>query len=531
MKKIYAVLWLFVAAVITGCYEDKGNYDYKNIDGLAISFEKGFYGLTLGDELKLTPTISPDVDKEPSRYTFKWYLNGKTRTEWNGRNFSWVTDEVVSRAYVALEVNDLLYNIAYMSRVMITVEGVYEAENSWMILSDADGKSQLSFLSLMYDDETEEYTDPKFIEDVYALVSNEPLGSGPIALQEHFRKEIDYNDRVIGNVCVFQESGAVDLSGESFEKQVNMVETFDGGAYPGGVTALYPGTFMDMIDVVADQRGRLYSRIKSSAISYNTEFFLPDPLTLGGETEPVEQCQVGRGYYRANRTGYAFVYDGKNKRMLYILNSGYSDDEIIGIGKLRSLPACGENDDPKKIVPLDNMEGYKLIQMQMCGLGMGDESPWHSYYGFFLLLQNEATNELWVQRVKVSGSEGKPVIGEVVRWKVTGLPGIPVKITVPLQKPDYIFFAVGNSVYYQNLNNTNGPALMYKSFDAPVTALNAETENNEQMAVGLENGDFYILMITEAQNVEEADKVIYHSDKKVGRIVDIQYKRMDHWNY
>ena len=123
------------------------------------------------------------------------------------------------------------------------------------------------------------------------------------------------------------------------------------------------------------------------------------------------------------------------------------------------------------------------------------------------------------------------MINEVTRSKITGLPGIPTLATCPLAKPDYIFFAVDNSVYYQNLNNMGSPAVLYKSFDAKVTALNAETEYNKHMAVGLENGDFYILTITEAQNVEESEKVLYRSDKKVGRIVDIQHKRMNHWNY
>lgn len=531
MKKMYVVLWSFLAIVMAGCYQDKGNYDYKNIDELTISFEKSHYTLTLGEELKLNPKINPEVDLAPSRYTFAWYLDGKTRPEWNRHSFSWVADELLANKYVALEITDLTSHVTYMNRVGLTVQGVYETDNSWMILSDTGGKSKLSFFSIQYDKDKEKYTDPNFIEDVYALVSDEELGHGPIALQEHFRKGIDRTDNVVGNVCVFQESGAVDLSGESFAKQIDMVKTFDGGVSPAGVTAFCPGTFMDMIDVIADQRGRLYSRIKSSALSYNTEYFLPNPLTYGDETAPVEQCQVARGYYRANRTGYAFIYDGKNKRMLYILNSGYDDDEIMGIGRLKPLPACGKSDDPAKIVPLDHMEGYKLIKMMMCGVSLTGGDKWTSYYGFYLLLQDELTNDLWLQKVTVSGSNGKPVVEEVTRWKVSGLPGIPALMTCPLKKPEYIFFAVGHSVYYQNLNNTDSPVVLYKSFDAPVTALNAETEADKYMAVGLETGDFYLLTITEAQNVEESKKVIYHSDKKVGRIVDIRYKQMDHWNY
>ena len=52
---------------------------------------------------------------------------------------------------------------------------------------------------------------------------------------------------------------------------------------------------------------------------------------------------------------------------------------------------------------------------------------------------------------------------------------------------------------------------------------------------GLENGEFYILFIREAKNVAEEKKCFtrkaYPADQRVGRIVDIQYKQLDHWNY
>lgn len=87
-----------------------------------------------------------------------------------------------------------------------------------------------------------------------------------------FGLQVDY-ETIIGNVCVFQESGAVDLSGESFEKQIDMVESFDGGVYPAGAI-IYPGTFMDRVDVLADQKGQLYSRFRAVATVYNSEYFL-----------------------------------------------------------------------------------------------------------------------------------------------------------------------------------------------------------------------------------------------------------------
>ena len=89
-------------------------------------------------------------------------------------------------------------------------------------------------------------------------------------------------------------------------------------------------------------------------------------------------------------------------------------------------------------------------------------------------------------------------------------------------------------------NNITKPVTLYKSFDANVVAMNAESETYScaHMAVGLENGEFYILMIYGAKNLSEEEKVIYPkhgaaypAEERMGRIVDIKYKQLDHWNY
>lgn len=89
-----------------------------------------------------------------------------------------------------------------------------------------------------------------------------------------------------------------------------------------------------------------------------------------------------------------------------------------------------------------------------------------------------------------------------------------------------------------DLNNIGDPVEPYKSFNAKITAMNAESPSNAHMAVGLENGEFYILQIWNAKNTPEEKRIIYPvgegaypADNKVGRIVDIQYKQLDHWNY
>ena len=145
-----------------------------------------------------------------------------------------------------------------------------------------------------------------------------------------------------------------------------------------------------------------------------------------------------------------------------------------------------------------------------------------------------------MQRFKITGSNAKPRILEIFKDEVICLPGIPTVSALPLNGPEYMFFAVDKNVYCLDLNNITKPVTLYKSFDANVVAMNAESETYScaHMAVGLENGEFYILMIYGAKNLSEEEKVIYPkhgaaypAEERMGRIVDIKYKQLNHWNY
>ncbi len=182
MKKIYITFLLFVVAVMSGCYEDKGNYDYKNINELEITFEKPTYSVTFGESLSITPDFNLELPEESDRYTYNWYVNGNMRPEWNQRDFNWAVDTIFKDGKVVLEVTDTKYGITYMNRASLDVVGIFENNYSWMILSDVEGESRLSYFSnLEYDSDAEEFKKVKFYDDVYVMANDGKLGTGPIA--------------------------------------------------------------------------------------------------------------------------------------------------------------------------------------------------------------------------------------------------------------------------------------------------------------------------------------------------------------
>ena len=79
MKLFFKInLAIFIASLfLVSCYKDKGNYDYVDINEVAI---EGLADTTVffGEPFKVTPDISGTIDKngDPSKYTYKWTALG-----------------------------------------------------------------------------------------------------------------------------------------------------------------------------------------------------------------------------------------------------------------------------------------------------------------------------------------------------------------------------------------------------------------------------------------------------------------------
>lgn len=107
MKNIYCIL-LFTAFILNACYDDKGNYNYKDINEIEISFEDdAFYTKTFGEVLELNPILNFDLSQEGDRYTYLWKLNDETREGWDQPTLKWEIDEVVDRGKISLEITTI----------------------------------------------------------------------------------------------------------------------------------------------------------------------------------------------------------------------------------------------------------------------------------------------------------------------------------------------------------------------------------------------------------------------------------------
>ena len=71
MSRLYIIfLTLFL---LYGCYDDKGNYDYKTLDSLSITLPSKTYSCLFGEKLQISPTIETTIPETDLIYEWEFY--------------------------------------------------------------------------------------------------------------------------------------------------------------------------------------------------------------------------------------------------------------------------------------------------------------------------------------------------------------------------------------------------------------------------------------------------------------------------
>lgn len=71
MSKIYTILAIII--VTCACFDDKGNYNYGELDELVIELPEESYSLLFGEKLQITPTIETAVPESDLAYDWEFY--------------------------------------------------------------------------------------------------------------------------------------------------------------------------------------------------------------------------------------------------------------------------------------------------------------------------------------------------------------------------------------------------------------------------------------------------------------------------
>lgn len=176
MKKILAILLIVLTGFGTSCYKDLGNYDYHDINEVAIANGEQEYYVYKGNSLQITPDISSSQEAGESNYTYEWSILSATGREKTviatTRNLDVVVDYAPGRYYLYYLVTDNASGLTWQQHFYLNVAVVLINEG-YMVLSEVNDTARLDMVS--YDLENSAFN---VMPDVLRIVASNYFPQG-----------------------------------------------------------------------------------------------------------------------------------------------------------------------------------------------------------------------------------------------------------------------------------------------------------------------------------------------------------------
>ena len=573
--KYTAILLCAVLMTVQGCYKDKGNYDYHDVNSLTVTLDCPTpYNLTMGETVRIHPSLHfASGNGNSDRLEYRWYLGsyeGYTEDGWNTLDFEWTPDRLVDSETLLLVVTDPVTGIQSFAGVVLSVKAIYDAYGVIVLTEKENGKSGLSFIKWKSDD-VKWVTDvdpessingrimPTYEEypDVYFTENGEDLPAGPIGLHEHYCDD----KTTVGQILVMTEGGAVDISGKTFRKDpVGTLENvFTDGSYPDGMRYVSEAMMMSRVDLVTDQDGHVYTRVKNTSKLFHSGKFLGRRLEFDGSE--VSGCSLYMHPFSISPNA-CVLYDGKSKRMFHVCDSGASVEWDMQEGDVaagHSFPIL-DVDDRKKITSDDGSEDMYVSPEDMSAvdkvisIGFSTSNPVRSYNSTLLMFRRAGRyflQEMWISRTNFGRGNFEFKVTRARIEEIKGLPGDPADLYISpyayYDENPYAMFAVGRQLYTYDLINRTLPVSAYFSKDlrADIVAVSGEDNYYEWWtALGLDDGSVIVVNSRDARysrnhcvlydsrkemyNATSGSGVKQENDRtplEMGRIVDVWFKR------
>ena len=142
MRTIHIIWILLLSFIFGGCYEDKGSYDYKEMNEPAVSGLEGSYPVGLGDELDIRPDITFKLN-DSSNIKYEWNIGGKVLSTEKYLYIPRYSGEI-GTIYCSFNIIDETENVNYMNTFNLRVSPTYSV--GWLLLSEKDGNSSISYI-------------------------------------------------------------------------------------------------------------------------------------------------------------------------------------------------------------------------------------------------------------------------------------------------------------------------------------------------------------------------------------------------
>ena len=331
MKSIRLYIILFLFGLLTGCFEDEGNYSYEEInpplwsDNFNTSSPKRMVGYAGdGEVMKFRGskmfTWETDSAMRAEEVRYEWKIKGVVISE--ELDFDMPTDEVVKKIGLTRYSNDMgewgtfsviekKTGITFPARLFVYFYPPF-APNDWFILSENGDKSKVSVISprtvLENGKETANY---KLKEDVYATINGHDIPGKPKDLVMETSRDVS-----AGGACVIlTDQVAYEVNVQNMMKVDEVKDQFlDGAPVDFKIAAMRekapssPSFGEGSASFIVTEDGRLFTRMRSA--NYLVGKYLTEPYYI--DAKGYEITMLGHSTYGQNIP----CYDAKNRRVV-----------------------------------------------------------------------------------------------------------------------------------------------------------------------------------------------------------------------
>ncbi|HIY37421.1 MAG TPA: hypothetical protein H9972_12020, partial [Candidatus Paraprevotella stercorigallinarum] len=222
MNKIINILFTVpLVWVLASCYDDKGNYDYTELDKVAISMQDTVYA-TQFRTLELDADILFEGASEED-YTFNWRLWSNTidgmnhkKEIGNERKLSYNVEEIAGSYTLVLTVTNKATEVSSYKSILLLIQS--NITEGLMVLHEKDGKSDFDLVMSPYF--SQRVQQDEILHNVYKTVNGEPLEGRGVSIDAFFSIG-RYQD-----IMVLTDKGGARLSAYTMEKSYDIATLF-----------------------------------------------------------------------------------------------------------------------------------------------------------------------------------------------------------------------------------------------------------------------------------------------------------------
>ncbi len=554
MKKIRTMCWVATLALLSSCYEDKGNYDYGNLNEVTIdqADARGTVSVSFGETVTLTPIITSSRGEEGMKnLTYSWVLDGEEistepKLEWKADHYTSGLD-----GNLTFTVTDTATDLEYVVIYTLEVIEKYDGDGIFILSKDrADNQVKLHMLK-----EQSEVVDNKnvfsytFHPDIFSLENEgEALPNSTFKIHEHYAKQIlsDDEEKIVNQLSFLSSNDLISADAGSLERtESTLASMFDGGSLPAdlaaGVQDVYFGHYLDL---VTDTKGHVYTRIKSSDEFFDVDKFLSEPLAYVNPQTNEKETLTGIKLLPLNvNTENCLLYDTDKNRLFviwdcYFYDFGNESDNYV-IGKVEQITSKIAPEWPDSIPNIETVLGgeYEILHF----------TPYHDSYNStsiynFMTLKHKETGIIYRYEFLLEKEYGNARLTldsetyEEMQPDVASLLTNPNNVICTMRSMSisyfessekYTFIGVGTDLYVYIRNNPLGSQLRKViSFDSPIVALIDDDAASwpRRLGVIFQDGNAAVLSVEGAKHSTWDGLRWKSEDLDVGEPIDLFFE-------